>query len=163
MTHRTKSSLRTLWLLLLVASTTACGPNIARLSLSDPRLPLEARRWLADAEDEVSITTAGLEEARSNLEESLDFRRYVDRHVDSRWPSGSGSSAARQRLESMVDARIALSRLEVEASEVRILLARAMLVRARAETAVRYDLASHDLEPIVESADARFIQCLSPP
>ena len=43
-----------LTVLALVTSAGCFGLNVQRLSLSDPRLPVDARRWGADAEDAYS-------------------------------------------------------------------------------------------------------------
>ena len=58
----------------LAALASACGPRVARLTLSDPRLPLEARRLLADAEDEVSIAGASLDEAQQRACQRRDLQ-----------------------------------------------------------------------------------------
>lgn len=134
--------------------TSACGPRVARLTLDDPRLPLEARRWLADAEDEISIARASRDEATSALEEAREFRTYVNQTVLPNLPRSGAASTAEQRLERMVQERIRVAELDLEAAEARIVLANAMLIRARAETAVRHDLAAYDLEPIVDATDA---------
>lgn len=134
-----------------LALSAGCGPRVERITLDDARLPLDARRWLADAEDEVAIATAGLDQAQDRLAGAYEFRDYVERDVEPRW--SGGATSARQRLEQLVDARLALARLEVNAAEARISLARVMLVRARAETAVRHDIAAYDLEPIVAATE----------
>ena len=149
-TQKTKGSWLLVAFILLAAS---CGPRVDRIPLNDPRLPVEARRWLADAEDEVAIAQVGLDEAEEELAEARNFRRYVEAL---RWPSAGPASTARQRLDRMVEERLNLARLVVDMSNQRIALAQAMLVRARAETAVRHDIAAYNLDPITEAAgDAR--------
>jgi hypothetical protein len=126
-----------------------CGPRVARISLHDPRLPLDARRWLADAEDEVAIAGVSLEDAQHVLDEAHQFRDYANAL---RWPGTAGT--ARQRLEVMVRDRIDLGNAEVDAATARMNVANAQLIRARAETAVRHDIAAYDLQPITDAADA---------
>ena len=41
---------------LLLFLLVGCGASVERLSLSDPRLPVDARRWVADAEDAVVLS-----------------------------------------------------------------------------------------------------------
>lgn len=126
-----------------------CGPRVARISLHDPRLPVEARRWLADAEDEVAIAAVSVEEAEHQRDEAHQFRDYANAL---RWPGNAGT--ARQRLEVMVRNRIDLANAEVDAANRRMTVANAQLLRARAETAVRHDIAAYDLQPITDAADA---------
>jgi hypothetical protein len=140
-------------LLVTAVALCACGPRVSRIALDDQRLPLEARRWLADAEDEVSIASASHDEARNRLDEAREFRNYVNSDVNPNWPNNAQASQAESRLERLVQERIRLAQLGVDAAEARIVLAQALLVRARAETAVRHDIAAYDLEPIVEGAD----------
>jgi hypothetical protein len=147
--RRTASLVRPVVAAFLVLLAAGCGPRVARLSLHDPRLPLEARRWLADAEDEVAIAAVSLEEAQHRLEEAHQFRDYAS-HLN--WPGAAGN--ARQRLDQMVRERIDLANDEVDAANQRVAVAQAQLVRARAETAVRHDIAAYDLEPITAAADA---------
>jgi len=138
----------------LLLAGSACGPRVARLSLHDRRLPVEARRWLADAEDEVSIAEVELDGAEESLETAQDFKRYVERHVNPRWPRSSAASGAREKLGQLTRDRIALARLELRSAEKQGELARARLVLSRAETAVRHDLSSYNLEPLKRTADS---------
>ena len=141
-------------LALLVLLAAACTPRVARLSLGDRRLPVDARRWLADAEDEVSIARADIEEAQRRLDEAQEFRRFCDGHVAGRWPSSAAASGARERLSALARERLQLARLELRLAERRQSLARARLALTRAETAVRHDLRSYDLDPLQAIAEA---------
>lgn len=140
--------------LVLGLAAAACGPRVAPVSLHDPRLPVEARRWLADAEDEVAIAGAALEEARTELETAEAFKRYVDRDVNPRWPRSAPATAARDKLGDLVRERLALARLEVRAAEKQGDVARARLRQTRAETAVRHDIRAYDLDPLRQATDA---------
>ena len=66
------------WIVLLLLVATVVGgcktTRVARLDLRDSRLPVEARRWLADAEDEVAIARARLADAETGLDELEDYR-----------------------------------------------------------------------------------------
>lgn len=128
--------------LFAAAFAIACGANVERLSLHDTRLTLDDRRWLADAEDEVSIARAGHAKAVQELEHAREFDRYVNDSVDEHWPRAGAASAARDKLENLADERITLAQLEVDAAEENLERAQAQLVRARAETAVRADIAA---------------------
>jgi hypothetical protein len=139
---------RSLGLVALALVAAACGPRVRRLSLSDQRLPVEARRWLADAEDEVSIAAAERDQAQDSLRQAHDFEQYVSRDVNPRWPSSASASGARERLGQLVRERIRLAQIELDVAERRVALARARLVQTRAETAVRHDLASYELDPL---------------
>lgn len=149
MMNRRQLPVASFWVVAALAIVAmSCGPRVDRIPLNDPRLPLDARRWLADAEDEVAIADVSLDDAQRELAEARSFRRYAE---SLNWPSGAGPCS--QRIDSMVDERLALARLEVDLANQRITLARANLVKARAETAVRHDIAAYNLSPITSASE----------
>jgi hypothetical protein len=142
---------RNWYLGLAVASTLVgvhCFPRVDRVALHDPRLTQEARRWLADAEDEVAIADVGLEEALNRQDEAKAFRSYVSRDVHPNWPRSAAASGARERLSALVERRLSLAQVEVDSARQRVALAQAFMVRAHAETAVRHDISTYDLTPM---------------
>ena len=154
----------TRWIVLLVlvaVGVTGCRTTkVQRLDLRDSRLPVEARRWLADAEDEVAIARARLDDAEAGLDELEDYRDDLyDRCREIE--QGSHVEAQVTWAEYLTDAfddyafeRVLLKKLELEAAQKALDLARARLTLARAETAVRYDVAVYDLEPIALEVEA---------
>ena len=54
------------------------GAQVERLNLRDPRLPIEARRWLADAEDEVVIARARMEMGQAEVEAQKSHRAGLE-------------------------------------------------------------------------------------
>ncbi len=142
------------WIAVMATLSLSCGPRVARLGLNDSRLPVEARRWLADAEDEVSIARAERDEAQVRLDQAQDFRRYVDQDVSSRWPRNAAAASAREKLGNMARERIRLAELEFRGTDKRVSVARARLVETRADTAVRHDLASYNMEPLERAVTA---------
>ena len=131
--------------------STHCFPRVDRVALHDPRLTQEARRWLADAEDEVAIADVGLEEALTRQDEAKAFRSYVSRDVHPNWPRSAAANGARERLSALVERRLDLAHIEVESARQRVALAQAMMVRTHAETAVRHDISTYDLTPMDEA------------
>ncbi len=140
---------RLLLLSLLLFMASACSTQVQRLDLRNTRLPLEARRWLADTEDEVAIARARVHDADIALHEQLSRRKHLDKK-----PFESGKStipegkAASKAFATYANERVSLLELELEACIKAQSLAQQRLTQARAETAVRYDLAIYEMEPI---------------
>lgn len=126
-----------------------CGQSVRMLSIHDDRLPLEARRWLADAEDTAAITAAWRDAARVSYEETRAWRRSVLESID--WPASSEAAAAQVALGALADARVHLAELELALAEAEHLLAAVRRVQVNAETAVRYDLRYYELEPLLDA------------
>jgi len=114
-------------------------------------LPVEARRWLADAEDEVAIAWARMDDSRANLARLEEYRdQQLERVTQLRsGPAREDGKAAAAALGAYAEARVELGELELRFSELELDLARTRLDQARAETAVRYDLKIYELQPIV--------------
>ena len=144
--------------LTIMLGLAVCGcatAEVQRLDLRDPRLPAEARRWLADAEDEVAIAWARMDDARAELDRLEEYRgEQLDRLDELKpGPAKSEGQKATQAFESYADARVELAELELELTEISLELARTRLTQARAETAARYDVAVYDLQPIVREVE----------
>jgi len=129
--------------------------EVERLDLRDPRLPVEARRWLADAEDEVAIAWARMDDSRANLARLEDYRDQQLARVGrlETGPARGDGKAAAEALGSYAEARVQLGELELKFSELELDLARTRLDQARAETAVRYDLNVYELQPIISEVE----------
>lgn len=134
--------------------------NVKALDLRDPRLPLEARKWLADAEDEVAIARANMDDAQEKLSKLRSYCESLDDRIKEQWLSRNNKNRAQAVTASKAfneysGQRIELSKLELEASEEAYGLAMTRLDKARAETAMRYDLAVYPVEEIVEEVERK--------
>ncbi len=128
--------------------------GVQELSLRDPRLPIEARRWLADAEDEVAIARAHVDDTDTELNRLVVYRGSIIVRLEDTWSASKGGAAAEGEEASWAfvkyaDERVALAELELTASKKVLELASLRLTQSRAETAMRYDLAVYEMEPIV--------------
>jgi len=132
--------------------------KVHRLNLRDPRLPIEARRWLADAEDEVAIARAHLDDAQARLDAHRAYRENVMARLEDAWakakdnPKATGEKA-QQAFVTYADQRVKLFELELDLSKKALDLAIIRLTQARAETALRYDLAVYEMEPIIRKVE----------
>jgi hypothetical protein len=132
-----------------------CG-GVRHLSLSDPRLPVEARRWLADAEDEVAITTARVADAEKKLEKIEAYKKNVVSQLKKSWNKGTASAdgqKAWQAFNNYTETRVQLAEIILEAANESRRLAEMRLTQARAETAMRYDIAVYEIAPIVHEVE----------
>lgn len=130
---------------LVVLAGIGCGPRVQPIDLHDETIPIDARKLVADAEDSIEIARADLEDARRELEQTVEWKRDL---LDRDWPSGA--SAAIQKLETMATARVRLEELEVERADEHIDVAEAKYDLITAKTAIRHDLAIYELEPLRE-------------
>jgi hypothetical protein len=150
-----KCRMRWMILTVLIFGTFGCGSiNVQQLDLRDPRLPGEARRWLADAEDEVVIARAGVDNSQTDLAEIEAYRRNTIVRLEEGWATGKGAGAAEGEeawgaFAKFVDQRVRLAELALKATISSLELAKMRLTQARAETAMRYDLAVYEISPIV--------------
>jgi chromosome segregation ATPase len=136
----------------LLALLCACAPKgVVRLSPRDPRLTADAGAWLADAEDEVSITAAKVDDAKKELSST---RAYSKDLLDRIHSAGSKAQSLEKTFSQYTDARVELKSRELTVAEQQYDLAWGRLKEARAETAVRYDLAVYDLAPINQEVEA---------
>ena len=146
-------------LVVLIALSAACSgkqlPEVKQLSLRDPRLSLEARRWLADSEDEVVIARAGVEMAQARLMQIEDYKHTLTE--EEVFLPGPGNKAnvdqVEQSLYAYVESELVLEEAQLSAAKKALELANARLTQVRAETAIRYDLAVYPMEPIVQHVE----------
>lgn len=135
-----------------------CGETVARLDLRDPRLPVEARRWLADAEDEVAIARAMCDDLETELEQLNDYQERLTENIEDAWSddrnTGGDGKQASSAFEAYAKERVVFKKLELAEGRAVLELAKARLRQARAETAVRYDIAVYQLEPIIEEVES---------
>ena len=113
---------------------TACGAAL-HIDVHDERLPLEARRWVADAEDAVTIATAELEDTRRAL--------AAERARSLRVPTGATPLLSAWRR--LADARVQLAVAEVAFAGGARSAAVARREEVLAATATRYDLGVYEL------------------
>ncbi|QED30243.1 hypothetical protein FRD01_24025 [Microvenator marinus] len=121
-----------------------CGASVKPIDLHDPNIPLDARRFIADAQDAVSISRARLDDAEENYENTVRWRSELT--TREMWPAGSENVVA--KLDEFTDARVKMAELLRLRAEVELDLAEAKYTQATAETAMRNDIAVYDLEPI---------------
>lgn len=121
-----------------------CGASVKPIDLHDPNIPLDARRFIADAQDAVSISRARLDDAEENYENTVRWRSELT--TREMWPAGSENVVA--KLDEFTEARVKMAELLRLRAEVELDLAEAKYTQATAETAMRNDIAVYDLEPI---------------
>lgn len=131
-----------LWGCLTVA--TACSSGVKPIGLSDSNVPLDARRFVADAQDAVSIARARRDDAARELSATEGWRGELTN--TSMWPKGS--EGLLDKLETFAEARVAMAELLLERAELQLELAEAKYVLSTAETAMRNDIAVYDLVPL---------------
>lgn len=119
-----------------VLSAGGCGGSVATIDVHDERLPLEARRWVGDAEDAVTIATAELADAERALAVEEARAKAVPR---------AGSSSMAAAWGELAAARVKLAAAEVAQADGARRVARARRDLVLAETAVRYDLGVYEL------------------
>jgi hypothetical protein len=143
-------------LLVMACAAVSCATTeVKRLDLRDPRLPAEARRWLADAEDEVAIAWARMDDSRAELKALESYHEAQLERLEelTRGKAKAQGDKALQAFSKYGDERIELAEMELELAGIALDLARTRLTQARAETAVRYDVRVYELEPIVREVE----------
>lgn len=129
-----------------------CG-GVQRLSLNDTRLPLEARRWLADAEDEVFIREARVVDAEQALAAMEDYRNNLLTHLEKAWlgkKKGPNGKKAFDAFVKYTSTRKQLMSLQLDLAIQEYELAQARLTQVRGETANQYDLDVYEIGPMIE-------------
>jgi hypothetical protein len=161
--------MRRLTLILVAALALGCTPTgveragtdragVERLDLRDSRLPIEARRWLADAEDEVAIARAQVSDAETELVRLNHYGRALDARLKDAWTKGAAKAKAqgekaRDLFRKFSKERVALAELQLQKARLVLDLAGSRLTQARAETAVRYDVSVYEIEPIAREVE----------
>lgn len=127
------------------------GQNVKPVDLDNPAVSVESRRFVADAEDAVSIARARVSQREGELERARRSRSELMRNDKMK----NASQGVRSKLEDLLDERVELQELQVELAEANLELAELKLELAHAQTAVRHDLRTYELEPIRETVDAQ--------
>ena len=133
----------------------SCTFEVQRLSLRDPRLPIEALRWLADTEDDVAVARAREYDAKKQL---ARLESYLDRLENTDvFPASAGPEAGNvsKAFRNYTEERVKLKEMELEGAGIALKLAQDRLTQVRAETAMRYDLAVYEMESIVSDVAMR--------
>ncbi len=130
-----------LMLVMLAGVTSACS-GVTPIGLHDTYVPLEGRKLVADAQDAVSIARARLDDAKA-LE--AEVKKWEGRFGEGGWPEDAGAKTALGQLSA---ARLELANLERSEAEIALELAEGKLELVTAQTAIRHDLATYELEPL---------------
>ena len=133
---------------LLLFLLVGCGASVDRLSLSDPRLPVDARRWVADAEDAVVVASARLADANKRLAAARDWNQRITQAKPS---TGAGGGKAQLQRSQMANAIIS-ERTVLNCGVTRLANARRKLIYA--ETAMRHDI-SVNMTPLRAHVDEK--------
>lgn len=132
--------------MLLGAVSVGCGGGVEILGIQDQRLPIESRRWLADAEDAVAVARSWQDQGRADLRQA---KRLRDETVEQAGRiAKAGGSAAADQLRTVAKARVALAELRLEHAGTELELALAKQQQINAETSMRHDMAVYDLDEI---------------
>lgn len=136
----------------LGVAVAACGGGVKMLATHDQRLPVEARRWVADAEDGVLVARAFRDRAERRRDEVLARSRSLGSEADALASAGAADAAL--RLRQVADARAELARGDLRLAEAELAMAESRQAQINAETAVQYDLAVYELDPLKRQTEA---------
>ena len=134
---------------LALVLATGCATTITPIDLHDPVVPVASRRLIADGQDAVSIARARRDDARRRLDQ-VDAWQWDIANTDT-WPADANAKAA---LRKFASARLALARLEFDYATANLDLPEAKYTLATAQTAIRHDLATYELDPLRDAAEA---------
>ena len=137
---------------LMLVCLVGCGSTVDRLSLSDPRLPVDARRWVADAEDAVVVATAWLSDAHKRLREAQAWNERISRGRPYNGSVGSKAQLQRGQMASAIISERTVA-LELAAGDLELAQARRQLIYA--ETAMRHDIAVYNMTPLRATVDQK--------
>ena len=70
-----------------IFSSVGCASTVEPIDLHDSNVPLEARHFVADAQDAVSISRARRDDAKVRLKSSQNWRKELMN--GEMWPAGS--------------------------------------------------------------------------
>lgn len=126
----------------------------------DPKLPIEARRAFAAADDDEAIAEMDRDRAVEALAAARAHRKEVLTRLADWSKDASGAEQVREAYDAALDARVDQRQAGVRMAQAKLDLVSAQAARRRAETASRFDLAVVDLEPLKaaeEAATQRFL------
>jgi hypothetical protein len=129
----------------------ACQTKVQEISLSDKRLPAEARQKIADAQDAQIVARAKVANAENQL------RQAQEKQAKSLKQS---LGSANQQFQQLAFSRIHLADIQLKMSQAELDFTRKRLSLVYAQTAMRYDLAVYDvtqLEMEVEELKKRYL------
>ena len=128
---------------------TGCATSVEPIDIHNPVISVESRRFVADAQDAVSIARSALNEQQRQFQSAKQRRK--DLLSDPAWKQAP--KAVRQSFQKLLDARLELAKLRRDRAQAEVDLAEAKLTEVYAETAVRHDLETYELEPIRKDVD----------
>jgi hypothetical protein len=141
--------------LLSCSSFMGCQKKIQEISLSDKRLPAEARQKIADAQDAQIVARVRLDQALAQLQQAQEKQlRSLKLNL------GSANASFQQ----LCSAKVNLADLQVKLSQAELTLTQKRLQLVYAQTAMRYDLAVYEiagLEQEVEQLKTKFLSLRS--
>lgn len=143
---------RSLLLLLLAGLVAGCGGTVELLRIDDPRLPIESRRWIADAEDAVLVTSAALERAQDEQLRVIEAAERTQRLATALTRAGAHTAA--ERLRALGQDRVKMGRLLIGRASAALALAQAKQRQVNADMAIRHDLAVYDVDVLRDEVDA---------
>lgn len=136
----------------LLLGTSACaGQSVKPIDIHDPAISVESRRFVADAQDAVSIARSGLDYAQQELDAARQQRTRL--LAGDAWQGVSPQII--DSFDTLLKARIRLAELRRDVAETRVDLARQKLREVYAETALRHDLQAYQMAPIRQQVDAQ--------
>lgn len=136
----------------LVLGISACaGQTVHPIDIHDPVISVESRRFVADAQDAVSIARSGLDYAAQELAAAREQRASL--LAGDAWEGVSQNAI--DSFDTLLKARIRLAELRRDVAATRVDLAREKLREVYAETALRHDLEAYEMAPIREEVDAQ--------
>lgn len=134
----------------LLAQVGGCSGGVSRIDPRNPILSDEARHFVASAEDGVVVARAARSMAEDEQRATERWARGLRERLRLPPAGGVDLDAAFRRL---IEARVALSELEVEAAGAEVSAALARRDLAYADQSVRSDLGSYELEPLRAQAE----------
>ncbi len=129
-----------------------CGGTVELLRIDDPRLPIESRRWIADAEDAVLVTSAALERVQDEQRRVVVAAERTQRLAGALTKAGAHTAA--DRLRALGQDRVKMGRLHINRAEAALALAEAKQLQVNADMAIRHDLAVYDVDELRDAVDA---------
>ncbi|AWV89290.1 hypothetical protein DN745_08045 [Bradymonas sediminis] len=134
-----------------VLGTSACaGQSVTPIDIHDPVISVESRRFVADAQDAVSIARSGYDYADQELRAARQQRARL--MAGDAWDAVSAEVT--DSFDTLLKARIRLAELRRDAAEARVDLAQEKLREVYAETALRHDIEAYEMAPIRKTVDA---------
>ncbi len=130
-------------MLMLITSIIGCSNKVDSLSIQDNRLPLDSRRYLADAEDAVAIAKTFRDTAWGDLIQAQNLATRLDAEL--RW---DGCGDGKTEFDVVQENHLQLMQLRYQMALAALAHSNQNLVLITAETAMRQDLAVYKLEPI---------------